>query len=416
VALAGLWLSVITGSAIGLAGVLAILYIAFDLRTPLPNDREAALSVGRICYKKVLMKVPVLMEVVVENRGAPIDRILLKDLPPGKTEVVRGSNSLLCGIPGSGKVVIRYEIVFNEPGTYQFDSISVKVQSMFGLVEHNFSLPSKASVRVYPRHLTKGAKGKPAKVFGWSGITPSRFKGGRLDFVDIREYRAGDPLKDVNWKASGRSGKTLVNEWNVEKGLDCIIVVDLSSESVPSVRDWSAKSGVVTAAYELASSLTGAGNRVGMLILGNILRRAKPGFGTRQLSLMVESLVDAQVGMIWGAEHTESFLEMFFRKQYKTRGGTLFFVFAQPSARLLDSLTTLSKKGFACNSIFVDVLSEEEQALIRYGILKGGDADFGMRYARAEVDYSIRALTQVSNAFHWRAGRGFRPVEVVQRA
>jgi uncharacterized protein (DUF58 family) len=371
--------------------------------------------VERTCYERVLMREPILMEVSVENRGPKIDRILLSDLPPPKTEVVKGSNSLLCGIPKDGKAVIRYELMFHEPGEYHFDSISVRTQSMFGLSERNFKLPSETKVRVYPRHLTKTLTGRPARVMGWSGNTPSRLKGGRLDFVDIRDYRAGDPLKDVNWKASGRTGKTLVNEWNVERGLDCIVVVDLSSESVPSVRDWSGRTDVITAAYELVSSLTGSGNRVGMLIMGNILKRTKPGFGTKQLSQMVEGLVDSQVGMIWSAEYTESFLEMFFRQQYRTRGGTLFFVFAQPSPRLLSTLGSLSGKGFVCNAIMVDVLPEEELALIKHGLLKSDDTSIGMRYARAEAEYFVRILTQACNTFLWRPGKGFRPVARAQR-
>jgi len=416
VALSGLWLSVIAGSAIGLAGVLAILFIAFDLIAPVREARNANLAIERTCYERVLMREPVLVEVNVENHGPRIDRILLRDLPPPKTEVVKGSTSLFCGIPRNGEVVIRYELIFNEPGDYHFDSTAVRTQSMFGLSERSFSLRSQTAVRVYPKHLTKRVTARPAKVLGWSGITPSRFKGGRLDFVDIREYRAGDPLKDVNWKASGRAGRTLVNEWNVERGLDSIVVVDLSSESVPSVRDWSGRTDIITAAYELVSSLTGSGNRVGMLIMGNILKRTKPGFGTKQLSQIVEGLVDSEVGMIWSAEHIESFLEMFFRKQYRTRGGTLFFVFAQPSTRLLSTLKSLSEKGFVCNSIMVDVLPEEENALVRYGILKSDDAMFGMRYARAEAEYSVRILSQTCNTFLWRPAKGFRPVSGVQRA
>jgi uncharacterized protein (DUF58 family) len=287
---------------------------------------------------------------------------------------------------------------------------------MFGLSERSFILHSQTKVRVYPKHLTKAVTGRPARVMGWSGNTPSRFKGGHLDFVDIREYRAGDPLRTVNWKASGRAGKTLVNEWNVERGLDCIVVVDLSSESVPSVRDWSGRANVIAAAYELSSSLTGAGNRVGMLVLGNVLRRATPGFGYRQLKVMAEGLVDSQVGMVWSAGHTEAFLELFFRRQYRTRRGTLFFIFAHPGARMVDALTSLSQKGFVCNSILVDVLPEEERALLLHGFLKSSETKFGLRYAMAEEEYGLRMLSQFSKTYLWRAGKGFKLMEKARRA
>ena len=407
-ALIGLWISVITGAFFGLAVVPILILMALDLREPLPDLPQACLTVSRsLSEGKALMNDPVLVEVALENRGPTAERVLLQDTPPALGEVVRGSTSMLCRLGTGEKATLRYEVKFADPGTHSFGSCSLRLSSMFGLSEKRLTLPAPADIRVYPRHLVKSLETGRAKAFGWSGVTPSRYKGGRLEFVDIREYSIGDPLKDVNWRASARLGRTLVNEWRIERGLDCVVVVDLSSESLPKVGEWSARPEVITAAYELTSSLVAAGNRVGMLVMGNILKKIRPGFGSRHLQLMVENLVDSQEGTVWSMGYTEEFLGLFFRKQYTTRGGTLFFVFAWPSPELFETVKSLSEKGFTCNSVLVDVLGGEERALEKQKILRPGEAGFGERFARAEEDFFKGMLAPASNVYVWRAGEGF---------
>ena len=385
-----------------------LLFVAFDLRIPLSQPKETGLTVSRqVSENKALMNDPILVELTLENHGRGMEKVILRDAPPARAEVTKGSTSLLCGIDEGDRATLRYEVRFNEPGQYRFESCTVRPQSMFGLTERVLVLPSPLAVRVYPRHLVKTVDTGPARAFGWSGVTPSKFRGGRLDFMNIRSYVSGDPLKDVNWKASGRLDKMLVNEWRVERGLDCVVIVDLSSESLPRVGEWSGRGEVITSAYELASSLVGSGNRVGMLLMGSSLDKVKPGFGSRQLRAMVEMLVDSKEGDIWSMKYAEQFLEMFFRKQYTLRKGTLFFVFAWPSVELLKSVSSLSSKGFVCNSVIVDALGGEGRALTALRILRPREVEFGLRFARAEEDSFKAMLAADSDVYVWTAGGGF---------
>lgn len=423
VTLVGLWLAVLIGAPFGLASILVLLFVAFDLRTPLPRQPETGLTASRqVSETKALMDDPVLVELTLENHGPRVERILLHDtlptmttgrfhdIQPAHADVTKGSTSFLCRINEGGKATLRYELKFTEPGEYRFESCSVQLASMFGLTEWSLVLPSPITVRVYPRRLVKRVDTGLAKAFGWSGVTPSRYRGGRLDFMNIRSYVSGDPLKDVNWKASGRLGRTLVNEWHVERGLDCVVIVDLSGGSLPKVGNWSGRGEVVTSAYELASSLVAPGNRVGMLVMGNPLEKVKPGFGSKQLRAMVEALVNSREGEVWSMRYVDQFLEMFFGRQYKLREGTLFFVFAWPSVELLESVSSLSRKGFACNSVLVDVLGGEGRALAEQKVLRPREVEFGLRFARAEEDSFKAMLAAVSDVYVWTAGGGFTEV------
>ncbi|NPA47671.1 MAG: DUF58 domain-containing protein [Thermococci archaeon] len=55
-----------------------------------------------------------------------------------------------------------------------------------------------------------------------------------LDFKEIREYRS-DPMKMINWKATARTGKLLVNEYEREGGREVLIYVDNRSGVIEEV-------------------------------------------------------------------------------------------------------------------------------------------------------------------------------------
>ena len=54
----------------------------------------------------------------------------------------------------------------------------------------------------------------------------SIYRGRSLDFDELREYVTGDNVRDVDWKASSRSGKLLVRRYVAEKRHNVLFVVD----------------------------------------------------------------------------------------------------------------------------------------------------------------------------------------------
>ncbi len=54
----------------------------------------------------------------------------------------------------------------------------------------------------------------------------SVFRGRSLDFDDLREYTYGDNVKDIDWKSSTKTGKTLVRRYVAEKKHNVLFVVD----------------------------------------------------------------------------------------------------------------------------------------------------------------------------------------------
>lgn len=54
----------------------------------------------------------------------------------------------------------------------------------------------------------------------------SVFKGRSLDFDDLREYLPGDDVKDIDWKATARSGSTRIRRYVAVRKHNILLVVD----------------------------------------------------------------------------------------------------------------------------------------------------------------------------------------------
>lgn len=58
------------------------------------------------------------------------------------------------------------------------------------------------------------------------GTYKSIYKGKSLNFEELREYVIGDNVKDIDWKASARSGTTLIRQYIAEKKHNIMLVLD----------------------------------------------------------------------------------------------------------------------------------------------------------------------------------------------
>lgn len=75
----------------------------------------------------------------------------------------------------------------------------------------------KANITIY-------ASKKTANIL--DGTYKSIYKGKSLNFEDLRTYVFGDNVKDIDWKASARSGNVLIRQYVAEKKHNILFVLD----------------------------------------------------------------------------------------------------------------------------------------------------------------------------------------------
>ncbi len=107
------------------------------------------------------------------------------------------------------------------------------------------------------------------------GNRPHRLRAGAgIEFLDHREYRPGDNLRDVDWLATARSGRPQVRRFRDETSADWIICLDCSaSMGIGSGEKWRL---AVQLAAALAYLLIHLDNRVGVILFREHIVSLKP--------------------------------------------------------------------------------------------------------------------------------------------
>lgn len=87
----------------------------------------------------------------------------------------------------------------------------------------NLTYISQISSRI-KQHMTIRTNRVTSQIL--DGSYRSVYKGRSMNFDELREYVAGDDIKDIDWKASARSQKLLVKQYVAEKKHNIMLVFD----------------------------------------------------------------------------------------------------------------------------------------------------------------------------------------------
>ncbi|HXD93263.1 MAG TPA: DUF58 domain-containing protein [Bacteroidia bacterium] len=124
---------------------------------------------------------------------------------------------------------IRYSLRPVQRGEYHFGAIRVFVASAINLIERRFSFEQGAMLPVYPSFIQMRKYELLAihNKLTAGGIKKIRRIGQTSEFDQIKEYVAGDDIRSVNWKATARRDKLMVNKYQDEKSQSVYCLVDM---------------------------------------------------------------------------------------------------------------------------------------------------------------------------------------------
>lgn len=129
----------------------------------------------------------------------------------------------------------RHKVICMKRGVYRLASVTVTGGDMLGIAEQSRRYPVEAEIVVYPAVV--GMEEVPLPSHGWQGdITVRRWLvDDPFTVAGVREYRSGDPMKMIHWKASARAGSLQVyrREFTAERRL----MVMLNVEDRETTRD-----------------------------------------------------------------------------------------------------------------------------------------------------------------------------------
>ncbi len=159
------------------------------------------------------------------------------------------------------------------------------------MATHTLNSPLKALDEAQLHRLARVAErllaGRPRLV---PGNRPHRLRAGAgVEFLDHREYQPGDSLRQIDWLASARSGRTQVRRYRNETAADWFICLDRSaSMGIGGGTRWHL---AVQLCAALAYLLLHLDNRVGLLLFSDHVDALKPlGRGQQAYSALLRLL------------------------------------------------------------------------------------------------------------------------------
>ncbi|MCZ8513490.1 DUF58 domain-containing protein [Paenibacillus filicis] len=112
------------------------------------------------------------------------------------------------------QITRRHKITALARGCYRLNTATLTLGDALGLSSKAVRLSLQAELLVYPRPVNPEEIPVPSR--SWQGDRPVRRWIVEDPFLiaGVREYRSGDPLKGVNWKASARTGRLQVHQYD----------------------------------------------------------------------------------------------------------------------------------------------------------------------------------------------------------
>ena len=125
-----------------------------------------------------------------------------------------------------------------------------------------------------------------------SGAYRSRFRGGGIEFSEVREYTAGDDARRIDWNVSARYNDLFVREFVEEKELNVYVIIDLSASN-----DFGYIKSKKELGFEVAASLMFSAiknnDRVGMGLFTETLEKFIPAKkGKKHMIEILQNLLD----------------------------------------------------------------------------------------------------------------------------
>lgn len=189
-------------------------------------QRGAPLHVERLLPHAWPVGVAETVTLVLEARGAALSGTVFDQPPPAFAPV---GLPLSFRLPAGGRAEYRYRCTAAERGDYSFGAPQVRLRSLARLWQWQLdaAVPD-TPVRVLPdfARIAHYALLATDQRLAQLGLIQRRRRGEGLEFEQLREYREGDALRQIDWKASARMNRLIAREYQDERNQQILFVLD----------------------------------------------------------------------------------------------------------------------------------------------------------------------------------------------
>ena len=121
----------------------------------------------------------------------------------------------------------------------------------------------------------------------FAGKYHTAFRGRGMSFSEVREYRAGDDVRDIDWNVTARSSKPHIKIYEEERELTMMLLVDVSGSRMFGTAERLKKSVMTEIAAVLAFSAAQNNDKVGCIFFSDRVEKFIPPKNGRSHILMI---------------------------------------------------------------------------------------------------------------------------------
>ena len=196
----------------------------------------------------------------------------------------------------SQRVRLKYSVRPTQRGDAEFGRPTFEAHSPFGLWRFTSRCGEAAPIRVYPNFAAVVRYGAIALDHHTHrvGIRLHQRRGAGLEFHQLREYREGDALRQVDWKATSRKQQLISREYQDERDQRIIFMLDCSRRMRAKDGDLSHFDHALNAMILLSHVALRGGDAVGLLSFGEENRWLPARKGVSSVNRILDSVYDLE--------------------------------------------------------------------------------------------------------------------------
>ena len=243
----------------------------------------------------------------------------------------------------------------------------------------------------------------------FAGKYHTAFRGRGMSFSEVREYRAGDDVRDIDWNVTARSSKPHIKIYEEERELTMMLLIDVSGSRLFGTTERTKKNLITEIAAVLAFSAAQNNDKVGCIFFSDRIEKFIPAAkGRSHILMIIRELIKFEPE----SRRTSISEAVRFMTNVNKKRCTTFILsdFLSPKSEQAQLEDALKIAGSKHDLVGIRVYDEREAVMPDVGIVELQDAETDKK---VWVDTSSRRVRE-HYAEQWRE-RERQTVEMLRR-
>ncbi len=270
-----------------LSGISVIMIIdGFASRSP------PKLKVSRKLDPYLALDVRQSVDIKITNQSSHLQTAWVTDSPPHHLKLEE--LPVKVSISADEFAEIRYWITPLQRGLAEFGRICCRISSPWKLWQKKFYFGKTEQAKIYPNYkpLFQSSFLNSENLINDWGIRLRQRRGEGTDFHQLRDFRIGDSLRQIDWRATARFNRPISREYQEERDQQVVFLLDCGRRMRAKDGDISHFDHALNALLLSSFIALRQGDNVGLLSFAGESRWVAPVKGHSQISHLLDQIYD----------------------------------------------------------------------------------------------------------------------------